>query len=336
VRLSLAFVKPRRKLKRALGIVAALVVLGAIALNLLAYRHAHAMMHFAPGGAKTEQAEALTAIGKLEVLLCGVNLPRPETTIPATILGPKAETIAIDGEHGVKLGAWYCPAEPSRPLVILFHGYGADKSATVPEARAFLAMNFPVLLVDFRGSGDSSESFTTIGFEEAEDVAAAVRYARGRFPASKVILYGQSMGASAVLRSVQSCGVQPDGIIVEAVFDRMLNTVRHRFEAMHVPSFPCAELLVFWGGHQFGFDAFAHNPVDYAASVPCPILFFHGSADPRARVSEARRVYEAIPGAKTFHEFAALRHEPAVKRFPGEWTGAVSQFLRTNETAQAR
>ena len=58
------------------------------------------------------------------------------------------------------------------------------------------------------------------------------------------------MGAASVLRSVHSCGVQPDAIIAESVFDRMLTTVRHRFELMGVPSFPCAELLVFWGGRQ--------------------------------------------------------------------------------------
>jgi hypothetical protein len=53
------------------------------------------------------------------------------------------------------------------------------------------------------------------------------------------------MGAAAVLRAVARCGVQPDAIIVESVFDNMLNTVRHRFEAMGVPSFPGAQLLVF-------------------------------------------------------------------------------------------
>jgi len=32
--------------------------------------------------------------------------------------------------------------------------------------------------------------------------------------------------------AINSCGVQPDGIILEAVFDETLNTVRHRFEAI--------------------------------------------------------------------------------------------------------
>ena len=184
------------------------------------------------------------------------------------------------------------------------------------------------MLLNYRGSGDSSESYTTVGFDEAEDVAAAVRYARANLPHQEIVLYGQSMGAAAILRAVHSCGVRPDAIIVEAVFDKMLNTVRHRFEAMGVPSFPGAELLLFWGGQQAGFNAFGHNPVEYARSVTCPILFLHGIADPRARIEEARRVFAVVPAPKRFKEFPAVGHEAPVVRFPGEWNQTVGRFLK--------
>ena len=108
----------------------------------------------------------------------------------------------------------------------------------------------------------------------------------------------------------------------------MLNTVRHRFEAMGVPSFTSAQLLVFWGGRQAGFNGFAHNPVQYAAGVRCPILFLHGAADPRARVEEARRVFDAVSAPKRFKEFPALGHEPSVSRFPAEWKETVGHFLQ--------
>jgi pimeloyl-ACP methyl ester carboxylesterase len=154
-----------------------------------------------------------------------------------------------------------------------------------------------------------------------------VRFAQTHLNHPKVILYGQSMGAAAVLRAVQACNVRPDGIIVEGVFDKMLNTVRNRFRAMGVPSFPSAQLLVFWGGCQAGFNGFGHNPADYARSVKCPILFLHGTADPRARIEEARRIFEAVPGVKRFQEFSGVRHEAAIVRFRTQWGEAVGQFL---------
>ena len=103
--------------------------------------------------------------------------------------------------------------------------------------------------------------------------------------------------------------------------------MRHRFEALGVPSFPGAELLIFWGGRQAGFNGFSHNPVDYAASVRCPILFLHGTADPRAHLEEARHVFDAVPGVKSFEELPGVRHEAGVARFPEKWKAAVEKFL---------
>jgi alpha-beta hydrolase superfamily lysophospholipase len=211
--------------------------------------------------------------------------------------------------------------------VILFHGYSGEKSQMIPEAKALLEMGVSVLLVDFRGSGESSESYTTIGIDEAADVAAAVSYARAYLPQRKLVLYGQSMGAAAILRAVHSCGVKPDAVISEAVFDTLLNTVRHRFEAMGVPSFPNAQLLLFWGGRQARFNGFKHNPVDYATEVQCPILFLHGSDDPLAHADEGRRVFAAVHGPKWYKEFPRVGHDSGIVAYPMQWREAVNQFL---------
>jgi pimeloyl-ACP methyl ester carboxylesterase len=213
-------------------------------------------------------------------------------------------------------------------LVILFHGYSAEKTSLLGEARAFLDLGASALLVDFRGSGGSSESYTTVGVHEAEDVAAAMGFARERLSHGNVFLFGRSMGAAAILRAVHAHGTQPDGVILEAVFDTLLNTVRHRFRAMELPAFPSAELLVFWGGRQWGFDGFGHNPSDYAASVHCPALLMHGERDPRVRLTEARRVFEAIPGLKEFVTFQQSGHESYLSDNANPWRNAVERFIK--------
>ena len=323
---------PRFKLspKRVVAGVAAVLAIGFLALNWIAYRQAYSMMHFTAGNPRTGSPEELSRFQKIKVLLTGVNLPRPNSGLGPENLGPGSKKVTISGPHGVRLGAWYCPNATNTSLVIFFHGYGGDKTGSLPEAKAFLEMGFSVLLMDFRGSGDSSESYTTVGFDEAEDVAAAVRYARENLVPKRIILYGQSMGAVAVLRAVHAHGVEPDAIVAEAVFDTMLNTVRNRFYAMGLPLFPGAELLVFWGGHQAGFNGFQHNPVDYAASVRCPILFLHGDADPRAHLDQARRVFNAVPAHKEFKSFPGLGHESCLSSQPAQWKATLRQFLQAN------
>jgi hypothetical protein len=303
------------------------LVAGAVMLNVLAYNHARAMTHFVVGGRRTVEPERLSPLAKCRVLLAGVRLPRPETEHVPTDLGPDCGRPMIEGREGTLLSAWCVDRGATTPLVILFHGYAAEKSLLLPEARALLDLGASVLLVDFQGSGGSSGSTTTIGFREADDVAAVTRYARDRWPDRAVILFGQSMGAVAILRAVQTHGVRPDGVVLEAVFDTMLHTVRNRFDAMHVPSFPSAELLVFWGGRQWGFAGFAHNPLDYASALRCPALFLHGTDDPRARPVEGRRVFAAATCPKTFVEFEGVAHRSYVVEHPSKWRATLGAFL---------
>jgi len=140
------------------------------------------------------------------------------------------------------------------------------------------------------------------------------------------------MGAAAILRAMHEHTVTPDAIIVEAIFDTMLNTVRNRFAAMGLPSFPSAHLLVFWGGRQWGFDGFAHNPLDYAQSVACPALFMHGVDDPRATIAEGRSVFAAVSGPKQFREFEAVGHEAYASRNLDEWRTAVAEIIKRAES----
>jgi pimeloyl-ACP methyl ester carboxylesterase len=321
----------KKKTKHRLFGVLSVIVVGFAGLNLLAYNHAHAMMRFTTGGPRTSKPEKLTWGQKARVLLMGVNVPRPRSELQLSDLDPECRRLSIRCPGGVTLGAWYSDRGVETPLVVLFHGYGAEKTCLLPEAQAFLKLGTSVLLVDFRGSGESSEAYTTIGFREANDVSAVMRHVRDALPHSSVILYGQSMGGVAILRAVQQDGITPDGVIVEAVFDTMLNTVRHRFAAMGVPSFPSAELLVFWGGFQTGFNAFAHNPVVYAEALRCPALFMHGTDDPRARLEEGRRVFAAVPSDKQFKEFPSAGHESYLSRFPVAWKATVEGFLKRVE-----
>ncbi len=330
----------RKKAKRWFAIAVALAAIGFAGLNVLAYRHARAMMHFTTGGRRTCKPEELTVWHKARVLAAGVNVPRPTGQRTPSELAADCRVLTIGARDGITLETWYCARGETTPLVILFHGYSTEKTSLLEEAGAFLDLGVSVLLVDFRGSGGSSESYTTVGAHEADDVAVAVRFARQELSHSHVVLFGQSMGAASVLRAVSQHGVQPDAVIVEAVFDKMLNTVRNRFHAMRIPPFPSAELLVFWGGRQWGFDGFRHNPVDYAASIRCPVLFMHGEHDPRATLSEGRRVFDAVPDRKDFVTFPRCRHESYVSTHPDQWRAAVERILmelsRVGATSHSR
>ena len=84
------------------------------------------------------------------------------------------------------------------------------------------------------------------------------------FPAISGTTKVEALEALGIVESfsVASLIEGADAAVLECPFDTMLNAVRARFTAMGLPSFPGAGLMVFWGGWQHGYNAFAHNPVN--------------------------------------------------------------------------
>jgi alpha-beta hydrolase superfamily lysophospholipase len=285
------------------------------------------MLTFSSDPTRTPPPQSLSAWQKLKVLACGVTVSRPENTRTPQDLGLACETLGMVTDAGARLEAWLLtPANP-RGTVLLFHGYAASRSSLLDEGRAFYDLGFAAVLVDFRGSGGSDGNATSLGYYEADDVAAAVRYVRSRGLPAPLILYGQSMGGAAVLRSISALGVRPDAIILESVFGRMLGAVRNRFALMGVPSFPGAELLVFWGGVQVGFSGFDHNPTDYARGCDCAALVLHGAEDRHAKPEEGQSIYENLGGTKELIAFPGGGHTGLLKAAPEQWREVVGPFL---------
>ena len=306
---------------------AALAILaGVVLLNLVAYRHARAMLTFSADGDKTPPPEGLGPWGKAKALLVGVTVPRPALTQTPGDIGLSAETVRFAADDGVTLEAWRVVPPGPKGTVVLFHGYAACRSALLPEADAVVGLGYAALVVDFRGCGGSDGSACTLGYDEARDVVAALRYARAELP-GPVVLFGQSMGGAAVLRAAAVHGADPDAVIVEAVFARTLTTVRNRFALMGVPSFPGAELLVFWGGVRGGFDGFSHDPAEYARGCRVPTLVLHGAADRNATPDEGRAIYENLAGRKELMIFDGVGHTSLCAADRPRWAAGVGRFV---------
>ncbi|MFO0849474.1 MAG: alpha/beta fold hydrolase [Gemmataceae bacterium] len=303
-----------------------LLLVGFAAANLLAYRHAYALTHYAPAGGPSPRPEGLSARDRLRLLVGGVSVPRPKADRYPEAVGLRYTSHTLDlGDE--RLALWHVDAPSPRGVVVLGHGYGCSKSHLLPEAVAFHKLGWAVVLADFRGSGGSSGSAVTLGVTEAADLAAAAKWAGDRHPGKPLVLYGFSMGAVAAVRATAGSDASPAGLILDAPFDSLLSAVQVRCDAVRAPRWPAAELLVFWGGRQHGFDGFALRPADDAARVPCPALVFHGSADPRATPEMVRRVYAPLPGRKSLVTIEGVGHTPIAHAAPDRWAEAVGPFL---------
>ena len=286
------------------------------------------MMRFSADKERTQEPEKLSIWQKAKVIVVGVNIPRPINRKTPADFGLSYETVNFMGAHGLQLEAWRVRHAEAKGTVILFHGYTASKDSLLPAAQEFSTLGYDTLLVDFYGSGGSAGNETSVGYYEGDDVAAAFRFARENQPGGPVILYGISMGAAAVLRAVHAHDIRPDALILECPFDRLLTTVQNRFAAMHLPSFPAAQLLVFWGGVQQGFNGFNYNPADYLRAASCPVLLMHGGEDSRVKLSEANNLARNLNERSSFKVFPGVPHQSYVVDQAEEWRASVGELLQ--------
>jgi alpha-beta hydrolase superfamily lysophospholipase len=318
---------PRRRWLRRL---LALLLVALVVVNTLAWVQARASTQFVEAGEPLSTA-AITQLpmgAMLRAALLGVPIPRPQNRhTPAEHYLPY-ETRSIALANGEQLEAWLVPHPQPAGVVLLFSGYAGVKEGLLTPAAHMFQWGYSALLVDFRGAGGSSRSDTTIGMREADDVAAAVAYARAQWPELPVALYGVSMGAAAIIRATGALDVRPAAVIAEGSFDSLLTTTRHRFDAVGAPSFPAAELLLFWGSMQTGYNGFANNPAEFAAGVTCPTLLLHGELDPWVTAAETEAIAARVRGLVEVLHVPGRGHEmPFVYGAPELWVRTVRPFL---------
>ena len=341
--------KKRKILRLLLWAFVSLFVL----MNAVAFMQAYKFTHFSNSGApKTKDARHLSFGEKMSALFFGIDNPRPEhlalpsqhfdtVRLPSnkmiecwSIIRDSNRVAAKEEHHEVtegksRSGKKKAPPhviDSTRGTVILFHGYGGEKSSMLDKSDIFLQLGYNTLLVDFMGSGGSEGNQTTIGVKEAEEVMTCYNYllAKGE---QHIYLFGTSMGAVAILKAIRDYHLAPAGIIIECPFGSLYETTCARFRSMDIPSFPMAGLLDFWGGVENGFWAFSHKPVEYAKSVTCPTLLLYGGKDEKVSMDEIDDIFVNLHGKKKLHVYEFAGHENYLRQYKQRWTEDVGHFL---------
>jgi uncharacterized protein len=305
-----------------------------IFLNIFAYLQVYSMSHYAKSGTRSLPPEQQKGLMKMRTLLLGVTIPKPLNYATPDKYGMSYSSLTIQNSSHMNLVGWWIQHAKPKGTILLYHGYSETKSILLPEGNALYNMGFNVFFLDFRGSGESDGNVTSLGYREADDVASSYQAIKEKNSVEPIILYGRSMGSAAILRAIAVDHIHPQAIILECPYNTMLDTVNNRFASMHLPSFPAAHLMVFWGGVQFQTNPFRETPVKYAAQIQTPVLLLHGEKDPRVTLEQANQIFSQFKGTKELHVFKNVKHESYFKSYPQEWKETVEAF-NTKVTKQA-
>ncbi|HUS17633.1 MAG TPA: alpha/beta fold hydrolase, partial [Chloroflexia bacterium] len=116
------------------------------------------------------------------VVMVGVTLHAPRIPLQNTAqsLPFPAEDVAFRTRDGLTLRGWLARAGAGAPVILLAHGYPANREQMIPQAAFLYEAGYSVLLLDFRAWGTSDGDRTTFGLRESDDLSAAMDYLTAR------------------------------------------------------------------------------------------------------------------------------------------------------------
>ena len=123
--------------------------------------------------------------------------PDTARTLPARAGLPQAEEVMLTSGDGEKLIAWFVTPRGNKPVVLYFQGNAEGLTARVNRFTWLTADGTGLLALAYRGYGGSTGRPTEDGL--IRDAGAAYDFARARYPAGRIVLFGESLGAAVTV-----------------------------------------------------------------------------------------------------------------------------------------
>jgi len=194
--------------------------------------------------------------------------------------GMPYEDVVLETDDGVRLSAWYVPAEPGRATLLFFHGNAGNISHRLASIARFRELGLSVFIVDYRGYGRSGGRPSEAG--TARDARAAWAHlteTRGIDP-RRIVIFGRSLGAAVAAELART--VRPAAVILESPFTSVPAIAQEAY-----PFLPARWL-----------SRFRYPTVEYIGSAAAPVLVIHSEDDEIIPFAHGRAVYAAAPEPK--------------------------------------
>ena len=235
---------------------------------------------------------------------------RPSAAIENTpeAAGLKYEDVTLTTSDGVKISAWYVPADDARGTVLFCHGNAGNVSHRLMDLVQFNDLGLNVLIFDYRGYGASEGSPSEKGtYRDAEAAWEHLLDRRGEKP-GRIVVFGRSLGgAVAAWLAVEKT---PAGLILESTFTSIPDMARKMY-----PVYPIRLLA------RVHYDTLSH-----VRQLKCPVLVLHSRDDDMIPFEHGKKLHEAAPQPKEFLEMRGGHNSPHMDH-PDDYANAVGGFI---------
>ncbi len=235
---------------------------------------------------------------------------RPEQTLIAmpSSVALAHEELELYAADGVKLHAWFVPSAHASNVVLFLHGNSGNMSHVIDTIKTLHDFQFSVLLVDYRGYGQSGGSPSEQGtYADAEAAWLYLTQTRA-IPANEIVIFGRSLGGA--IASWLAARHPPRALIIESSFTSMLDLAG----AMY-PWLPVRWL-----------SKIRYNSKDNLRDIQCPVLVVHSKDDEMIPFEHGQTLFHAVRGPKHLLEICG-DHKNGYKQTGPSYAKGLGEFL---------
>lgn len=144
------------------------------------------------------------------------NLPGRALTASPSDIGLDYEDVSLATRDNEVLHGWYIPATDPVGVVLFFHGNAGNISHRLDSIEIFQELDLDVLIIDYRGYGQSSGSTSEQGtYLDAQTAWDYLVNSRDIAPGN-IVIFGRSLGGAVA--SWLAARTTPGAVILESCF----------------------------------------------------------------------------------------------------------------------
>lgn len=206
-------------------------------------------------------------------------------------LGENGEEIFLETEDHERINALYFFKPRSKSVVLYFHGNGGSLDSWQTLAPDFLKLNLNLMIIDYRGYGKSTGSFSEKGFYRDAEAAFGFLLQKKNYSENQIILFGRSIG-SGVATEMAVRHPHVKALILETPFTRLVDLAQEKMP---------------WTLPHL-FLRFRFNNLSRLKKLSVPLLIIHGTDDEIIPYSNGQELFESYRGPKEFLSIKGGNH----------------------------
>jgi fermentation-respiration switch protein FrsA (DUF1100 family) len=243
-----------------------------------------------------------------------IYAPSRECPQPAAYGVPDMNVMTVTTADKLTLTGWYeAPADPTKPVIILFHGNAGHIGYRGFKVHPFIAAGYGFLLAEYRGYGGNAGYPSEQGFYNDARAYIEALKVQGVAP-ERIVLYGESLGTGVALQMALDYP-EVHAIILESAYTSIADVCQR--EIFYMP----VKWLV-----RDRFDS-----LKKIGKVKAPILIVHGVKDSLVPYAMGQSLFAAAKGPKDMVSIPEGGHNDLYDYHAGE---KILGFLRSLGTVK--